>query len=148
MKSMKRIIAIILCLVMTVGNLAYALPENTAVTTAITEVKANDYAGHWAEATIQKWIAEGKIKGYQDGSFKPDNKITRAEFVQLVNNSLVDFESQAATPFTDVPTGEWYAKAISTAYATEYIKGNTQTQFAPTKNISREQAAAIMSRIQ
>lgn len=141
--SIKKLTAIILSLVMATGSLglAYADTQSTPAT-------AKDYNGHWAESTIQKWIDEGKINGYPDGSFRPDNKITRAEFVQLVNNSLVDYTSQTSTPFADVKSGEWYEKAVNTAFATEYIKGYSQTQFGPTKNINREQAAAIMSRIQ
>lgn len=141
--SIKKLTAIILSLVMATGSLglAYADTQSTPAT-------AKDYNGHWAESTIQKWIDEGKINGYPDGSFRPDNKITRAEFVQLVNNSLVDYTSQTSTPFTDVKTGDWYLGAVNTAFATEYIKGYSQTQFGPTKNINREQAAAIMSRIQ
>ncbi|MDF2678496.1 MAG: S-layer y protein, partial [Bacillota bacterium] len=104
--SIKKLSAIILSLVMATGSLglAYADTQQTPAT-------AKDYTGHWAESTIQKWVDEGKIKGYSDGSFKPDNKITRAEFVQLVNNSLVDYTSQTATPFADVKSGEWYEKA-------------------------------------
>jgi len=141
--SIKKLTAIILSLVIATGSLVFAYAD-----TQENQAKAKDYSGHWAESTIQKWIDSGKINGYPDGSFKPDDKITRAEFVQLVNNSLVDYSSQAVSPFSDVKSGEWYAGAVNTAYATDYIKGYSQTQFGPTKNITREQAAAIMSRIQ
>ena len=45
-----------------------------------------DYTGHWAEETIQLWLDNDYIEGYPDGSFKPEGKITRAEFVTMVNS--------------------------------------------------------------
>ena len=46
---------------------------------------SNDVFGHWAEFTITKWQNEGRIGGYEDGTFRPDQSITRAEFVRLLN---------------------------------------------------------------
>ncbi len=46
---------------------------------------AKDYEGHWAEEYIKKAIAAGYMAGYPDGSFKPDNPITRAEFCRVLS---------------------------------------------------------------
>ena len=48
---------------------------------------ASDIGGHWAQATIAKWQDAGRIGGYEDGTFKPDRTITRAEFVRLLNRA-------------------------------------------------------------
>ncbi|MEG0580365.1 MAG: S-layer homology domain-containing protein, partial [Niameybacter sp.] len=40
---------------------------------------ASDYTGHWAETTINEWKDKGVIDGYEDGSFKPKQEVTRAE---------------------------------------------------------------------
>ncbi len=49
------------------------------------EVGNKDYEGHWAEECIKKTIAAGYMTGYPDGSFKPDNPITRAEFARVLS---------------------------------------------------------------
>ena len=55
---------------------------------AATEGTKSDIQGHWAEKQLVVWIGKGLIKGYGDGSFKPDGAITRAEFMALVNRSF------------------------------------------------------------
>jgi len=134
MKKLKRTIAIILCLVM--ANLSVTFADTTT----------NDYTNHWASATIQKWVTDKKITGYPDGTFKPDASITRAEFVKLANNA-----AGATTPgeikFTDVKKGDWFYDAVSIAYKTGYITGVSATEFAPDSQITREEAAAILSRM-
>lgn len=62
---------------------------------------ASDIQGHWAEETINEWMAEGLIGGYQDGTFQPDKAITRAEFIKLVNKA-VDAQTIGAVDFNDV----------------------------------------------
>ena len=52
------------------------------------EVSFNDISGHWAEADIRHAAIIGWVRGYPDGSFRPDQPITRAEFITLVNNVL------------------------------------------------------------
>ena len=53
-----------------------------------TNGKLNDIADHWAEKDINKLVAAGIIEGYEDGSFKPDKSITRAEAAKIVNGIL------------------------------------------------------------
>lgn len=50
--------------------------------------KFSDIKGHWAEKYIASAVKKGWVSGYEDGSFKPDQHITRAEFVVFVNNVL------------------------------------------------------------
>ena len=138
MNNIKKIIAIVLSLVMVFGTFSTAFAETS---------KGLDFEGHWAQTTIQKWIDESKISGYPDGSFKPDANITRAEFVKLVNG-LIDFDTKGNIAFNDVKTGDWYYDVISIANEIGYISGYSDKQFGPNDNITREQAAAILSRIQ
>lgn len=129
-------IAVILCLVMASGSVAFA-----------DEVKAKDYEGHWAQATIQKWIDEGRASGYPDGSYKPDNNVTRAEFVKMVNG-IIDFNGKGKASYTDVPAAEWYYDYIGIAQEIGYISGYPGGKFGPNDYITREQAASILARIQ
>ena len=48
----------------------------------------NDINGHWAEGEIRDLVNKGIINGYEDSTFKPDNEITRAEFVSIINKAL------------------------------------------------------------
>lgn len=141
MNKIKKTIAIILCLVLATSGLAFA--EEVAVTSA----PATDYAGHWAESTIQKWMDAGKISGYSDGSYKPDNNITRAEFVKLVNGTI-DFSKKANVAYKDVTTADWFYDYVGIAQEIGYISGYSKDSFGPNDYITREQAASILARIQ
>jgi hypothetical protein len=80
----------------------------------------SDTSGHWAEKYILSAAAKGWVKGYEDGTFKPDQYITRAEFVTLVNNVLnrkVHAEDilPDAAQFSDLENGKWYYEAMQEA---------------------------------
>ncbi len=141
MRRLMKTIAVILCLIMAVGNFAFA--DEAKLISAETK----DYEGHWAQATIQKWIDEGRASGYPDGSYKPDNNVTRAEFVKMVNG-IIDFAGKGNASYTDVPATEWYYDYIGIAQEIGYISGYPGGQFGPNDYITREQAASILARIQ
>lgn len=140
-RRLTKTIAVILCLVMAAGSLAFA-DEAQPIS-----AKVKDYEGHWAQATIQKWIDEGRVTGYTDGSYKPDNNVTRAEFVKMVNG-IVDFDGNGKASYTDVPATEWYYDYIGVAQELGYIAGYTGGEFRPNANITREQAALMLARLQ
>ncbi len=76
-------------------------------------VSFNDIEGHWAERYILKAAKAGWIKGYPDGSFKPDEYITRAEAMTLVNNVLMRHVNEAGLhadtrKWIDMDGSEWY----------------------------------------
>lgn len=53
-----------------------------------TEISFSDTAGHWAELDIKQAVTQLIISGYADGTFKPDNSVTRAEFTVMLMNAL------------------------------------------------------------
>lgn len=85
-------------------------------------VTTKDYEGHWAQQTIQNWLDSGLLKGFGDGSVKPDQTITRAEFMTLVNRSY-GFSNLAAVSFSDVPGTSWAYNEVAKAVAAGYIQG-------------------------
>ena len=107
---------------------------------------ANDYDSHWAKAVIQSAIDSGISKGYPDGSFRPDKAVTRAEFFALVNNAF-KFTKTSAVEFSDVTADAWYAPVIAQAKAAGYISGYADGGIHPESNITRQEAAVIISRI-
>jgi len=105
-----------------------------------------DYSGHWAETTIQKWFDGNKLKGYEDGSFRPDSQITRAEFMTMVNNAL-GYTEKAEIKFSDVKSDDWYYSEVQRAVQAGYLKGYEDNTARPGIKISRQEAALIIARI-
>ena len=67
----------------------------------------SDINGHYAENTINKWADSGIISGYPDGTFKPDNPVTRAELAKILTNA---FELTETSPldYADINSSAWY----------------------------------------
>lgn len=98
----------------------------------------NDVKGHWAEKEISSAVKRAWIKGYKDGSFKPDRYVTRAEFISFVNNVLdrhVKKENilKGTKDFKDLQDeNKWYYAPIKAAtnsylYEEEEVKENSVT---------------------
>ena len=107
-------------------------------------VSLNDISGHWAQAAIRELVAAGAIKGYPDGSFRPDQIITRAEFATVLVKAL-ELPVNNSKAFADT-TGHWAGEAISTAYAAGIISGYNNQSFGPDDPITREQMAVMVVR--
>ena len=83
----------------------------------------NDIAGHWAEAYIRLAAGNGWIAGYPDGSFKPQQNITRAETMTMINRVLDRVPSveshllpyNVMLTFPDCQSGQWYYIAVQEA---------------------------------
>lgn len=96
------------------------------------------------------------VSGYADGTFKPDQKITRAEFIKIAlgvtncvdcttpNDSVK--QEYTVNPFPDVSLPSWYFYCISIAKALGMITGYGDGFFRPERNISRAEAAAVLLR--
>jgi len=106
----------------------------------------NDYSNHWAEESIQEWFDNGQLSGYEDGSFKPDQTITRAEFMTMVNKAF-EFTAKNDIRFKDVEASDWYYQEVQKAVAEGYIIGYEDNTARPGNKISRQEAALIISRI-
>lgn len=85
---------------------------------AETEASSNifsDIDEHWGKDAILTAVAHGWITGYEDGTFKPDAKITRAEAMTIINKMLVryaDTDSELATEWPDVNESDWFYGAV------------------------------------
>jgi molybdopterin-binding protein len=107
---------------------------------------SSDVSGHWAESQISDWTARGLIKGYEDGTFKPDNTITRAEFIALINRSF-EFSEEATITFSDVASSNWAYTEVAKAVKAGYITGYEDGTFGTNKLISRQETAVIVARL-
>ena len=119
--------------------------ENMSVT-SVASVVAKDIGGHWAEKQIKDWNEKGFIKGYSDNTFKPNNTITRAEFITLINN-VFGYKDKAELSFTDIKSSDWYFGEIAKAIEAGYVKGYTDGTIKPNNEISRQEVAMVITNI-
>lgn len=106
----------------------------------------NDIGGHWAQSTITQWTSKGYISGYPDGTFKPDNSITRAEFVVLVNKAM-GYTKKGNAYFKDLSSSHWAYNEIMKGVSAGYISGDASGTFRPDDPVSRQEAAVMISKI-
>ncbi|CEO11491.1 glucan endo-1 [[Clostridium] sordellii] len=105
--------------------------------------KLNDIYGHWAKKEINQFISSGYVNGYEDGTFRPDNSITRAEFVKLVNKYF-GFNNKENIKFSDINANDWYYNDVCIASKAGYINGYEDKTFKPNKTITREEVSKIL----
>ncbi|MEN6325904.1 MAG: S-layer homology domain-containing protein [Syntrophomonas sp.] len=105
-------------------------------------INLSDIQGHWAQQTIAELIALGAIGGYPDGTFKPDQGISRAEFASILVKAL-KLEPKQGKVFNDT-AGHWAKDAIAAAAAYGIVNGYSDTSYGPDDSITREQMAVMM----
>lgn len=106
-----------------------------------------DVQGHWAQSTIEKAIALGIAKGYEDGSFRPNAVINRAEFAVLIGRTLKLQSSTATIKFndnTDIPN--WAQEYVTRAVAAGLVGGYEDQTFRASNEITRAELAVIIAR--
>jgi hypothetical protein len=113
---------------------------------AFAAAAASDIKGHWAESQISAWMDQGFIKGYEDGSFKSDNTITRAELIALINRSF-GYKDEALISFSDIAPSNWAYTEVAKAVKAGYIAGYEDRTIRADKAISRQEVAVIVGRL-
>ncbi|MDR6884330.1 S-layer homology domain-containing protein [Bacillus sp. 3255] len=106
-----------------------------------------DVIGHWAEEKISQWTKNGSIQGYDDGSFKPDQPVTRAEFVTFLNRSLKIDELERNPGFADVNQDQWFYGEVAAAKGAGYILGYPDGTFGPNRLVTRQEVAVIINHL-
>lgn len=86
------------------------------------------------------------LGGYEDGSFHPQDTITRAQFCSLVASAL-NLPAGKSTKFSDVAGDAWYADAVSAMADMGFISGNGDGSFAPNNTITYQEMIAVLSRV-
>lgn len=103
---------------------------------------------HWGYSKIIDFAERGYFKGYEDNTFKPDTFVTRAEFVQAVNNYFGFTGNEEKTAeFSDLNVKKWYNNAINEAVARGYISGYEDGTFRPSEFITRQEAILVLAKI-
>jgi len=113
-----------------------------------TKIEFSDIKGYWAYGSIMEAVSRGIINGYADGSFKPDNVVSRAEIITMLMRGLKSEVQAEATSFTDQKQiGSWAQPAIGQAIKLGYVKGYQDNTFRPNAQVTRQEFAAILTRI-
>ncbi|QJD86607.1 S-layer homology domain-containing protein [Cohnella herbarum] len=122
-------------------------PEQLKVPTDITvENKFSDIAKHWAEANIKQAVGKAIVKGYADGTFKPNATVTRAEFAVMLMNALKPQGDGAKLNFTDAAKiGAWAKKAVAQGVQAGIIKGSNDGSFRPNAEVTRAEMAVMIA---
>ncbi|WP_164985195.1 S-layer homology domain-containing protein [Ammoniphilus sp. CFH 90114] len=105
-----------------------------------------DIQGHWAQSTIEQWINQGLASGYKDQTFKPNNSITRAEFMTLANKAL-GYSEKSTQSFGDVSASAWFKDEVSKAHAAGYISGYNDGTIRPQNPVTRQEVAAMIAKM-
>lgn len=103
-------------------------------------------AGSWYNNAVSTLSAMGVLGGYEDGSFRPNASITRAEFAKIAV-SFFELEGLACeNPFLDVAPSAWYAESVAAAAEIGLIEGYEGGLFRPDAPITRAEACTIVNR--
>ncbi|MEA5600209.1 fasciclin domain-containing protein [Nostoc sp. UHCC 0252] len=131
---------------------APASSQNTvpsATPTPTSTVNLSDVSSdYWARPFIQALADNNVIAGFPDGSFRPNQAVTRAEFAALIQKAFPNqnrVRQLSAGGFSDVPAGYWAAPVIQYAYETGFLAGYPGNVFRPGEQIPRVQAIVALT---
>lgn len=99
----------------------------------------------WHNVAISTLARAGVLNGYNDGSFRPDNNITRAEMAAIISR-FAELEGSTRISFTDIK-GHWAEKSILLAASNGWINGYNDGSFRPDQNITRAETFAMINRV-
>jgi len=131
---------------------APASSQNTVPTTTpspTSTVNLSDVSSdYWARPFIQVLADNNVITGFPDGTFKPNQSVTRAEFAALIQKAFRNqnrIRQLSSGGFKDVPAGYWATSAIQFAYETGFLAGYPGNVFSPSQQIPKVQAIVALT---
>lgn len=107
----------------------------------------SDITNHWAKLFIESMAAKNVVGGYSDGTFRPNNNITRAEFSKMILEGLEVELVKYNGEFTDVKASNWYADYLATMKKLGLAEGYNDGTFKPDQYITRAEIAVILSNV-
>lgn len=124
------------------ARLTDSFDESESYTTSFADVDS----ALWYSKYIGFEESQNIITGYQEGMFKPEKSITRAEFASMITRFVKLDAASADMPFTDTD-GHWAQEQLAACYEAGYIKGYEDNTFLPDNYIIRAEAVAIINRV-
>lgn len=102
-------------------------------------------SGTWYYDSVSTLAGLGILQGYKDGTFRPNNPITRAEFATIVTRFTKAVDIRYTTTFSDVNEDNWFYDAVNLAAHYGWIGGYGDGTFKPTNSINRTEAVKIVN---
>ena len=138
--------ALLLALGLSVGAVAPVITATPVVAQTQTQSQFTDVpSGHWAREFITSLAARDIIAGFPDGTFRPDEPVTRAQYAAMVRRVFSQSSVRNATSFVDVPPNYWAAAAIREADMMGFLSGYPNNVFRPDQNIPRAQVLVSLA---
>jgi len=118
----------------------------TQTNDTIQVINLSDINDHWAKDYIMQLVSEGVASGYDDGTFRPNNPVTRAEFIKMVVSAFgyQINETPSNLEFADVTNSDWFAPYVEAATDADIVDGYSDGTFRPAKTINRAEAMKIL----
>ena len=137
----RKVIGILLAVSMIVCMLAVCSFSASAATSPFKDVPA----GKWFTDAVNSCAQKGYVSGYENGTFRPDNKLTRAEMA-VIMNKMMNLKDSGSNSFKDVPSGKWYTDAILHCVKAGVMTGYSASEFGTNDTLTREQGAVILAK--
>jgi hypothetical protein len=135
--KMKKLLITAIAVAILIGS---ALAKESVRAATSQAVVFNDIKGHWGESAIVDAVQKGYVDGYPDGSFKPDAKVTRAEFIKMVDTAL-------HVSISNARSGDaWYVPYINAAVNAGFHQWSDFTSGDWNTPMTREEMARIAVR--
>lgn len=139
------IMSVVLMITVIPAISAVGMAAPAQATTVDAASQPADLKGHWAETTINEWLDKGWLKGYSDGSVRPNSPVKRSELIAMINRAFgIHPENTAKLPFTDLPGTHWAYGDFAAAFDAGYVKGDGGQAF-PDRSASRQETAVILA---
>ncbi|MBD2664076.1 S-layer homology domain-containing protein [Richelia sinica] len=134
--------AFVMALGVAVGSVSPFLTITPSLAqTTFTDVQSS----YWASQFIRELSQRGIVAGFPDGSFRPEEPVTRAQFAAMLNKAFTKAAKRSAINFTDVASNYWGYSAIQTAYTTGFMSGYPGNKFKPGEAIPRQQVLVSLA---
>ncbi|MBR3416558.1 MAG: S-layer homology domain-containing protein [Clostridia bacterium] len=138
---MKKTVSVLLILIITVSAFVSAIPAYAA------KIEFSDVMKDmWSYDSIVYAVSEGYMQGVGGGKFDPEGSLTRGMVATVLWRREGSPAPKAASGFSDVKAGQWYADVVAWAKEAEVVKGITDKTFEPDGLITREQLATMLFR--
>ena len=116
--------------------------ENTNIQETLTDMSSE----HWAYEAVKTLGNAGVINGFEDGTFRPEDVVTREQFIKMLVAAFEMKADSATCSYSDVPKAAWYYESVAIATEKGITKGYGNT-FGTGTSITREDAAVMIYRI-
>ena len=144
---MKKLLSILLTAVITISSLPVSVFAATF----------NDVSSeHWAYDYIEEMADRNVLSGYPNGSFCPENNVSRAEFSKILVTTILDYtglslknlqDDEIDIPFSDMKETDWFSPYVAYVYENNFLEGYSDNSFKPNQSATREDVATALSKL-